>query len=104
MKYRNSPPKFIEYSPMETLIPSSSKNLEPKFVDYSIIRDIRGQKKLPKLYQRENILLKKKQWEPAKVIKNNKYNLFIVKDTDGEIYRRNRLYLFKTQISYKQNL
>lgn len=60
----------------------------------------RGKRDLPGLNEGENVLLKKKRWEPAKVIKDRKDNSFIVEDMNGKFYRRNRLYLAKTRIPF----
>lgn len=121
MEYRNTPLKFIGYSPseiinsriMKTLLPCNTQHLKPKFVDQMLIRQRlierqnyeikyfnRGKRYLPGLNEGENVLLKKKLWEPAKVIKDRKDNSFIVEDMNGNVYRRNRLYLAKTRIPF----
>lgn len=52
--------------------------------------------------RRENILIKKdKIWVPGLVLKILDNNSFIVKDDEGHTYRRNRVYLSKTNVAYK---
>lgn len=126
MEYRNTPLKHINYSPAQLLysrnirtkLPCSNLNLQPKYINHEEIRNRlkfrkeqqkkyydKHSKKLPPLLINESVLLQKgKIWVPALVLKVLGNNSFIVKDEEGRVYRRNRVYLSKTKIKYRLKL
>lgn len=122
MQYRNTPLPNIGYTPaqlllnrnVKTKLPITVTNLEPKIVDPKIVshrletnRDKQKEyydktsKDLPSLKKNEIVLFKKNQlWEKGKVI--DKYNdrSYIVKDSYGNEFRRNRKLINKTNIPF----
>lgn len=126
MEYRNTPLKFLGFSPsqllmsrnMRTKIPCLSERLQPKVIDPNLIQSKlnfrqnqqvkyynRSARPLPALFEGEHILWRKDRvWVPAKVIKCFNDNSFLVRDERGGTFRRNRVFLRKTLIAFNERV
>lgn len=119
LEYRTTPIKGLNFSPsqllfsrrLKTKLPMCTKLLEPEICSRSNVKDKlikrqekqkqyfdRGSRQLPTLERDENILIHKgKYWEPGVVVsKCAAPRSYIVQDSNGQEYRRNRRFLKKS--------
>lgn len=125
MEYRNTPLIDMTYSPsqlflqrtVKTRIPISNQALKPIILNPSEIQSKlkdkqekqkyyydKNAKDMDKLEKGENILIQKGNiWERGKVEDIVNERSYIVKDSHGNILRRNRRFLDKTNLPYVNN-
>lgn len=125
LEYRNTPLPSIGYAPsqlllnrlVKTKLPITSENLLPKIIDQKDVTLKLNQnsenvqkyynktaKDLPPLQKNDNVLFKKNNlWNKGKVI--DKYNdrSYLIKDTYGNEFRRNRRLVNKTNLPVQIN-
>lgn len=120
MEYHTTPIPKMGYSPsqlflhriLKTKLPTSEKSLQPVVIDPIEIQNLlqdrqltqkkyydKTAKDLPKLNKGDNILIQKgKTWEKGKIKDVVNDRSYVVKNSSGNIYRRNRKYVNKSHL------
>lgn len=121
LEYRNTPLPSIGYAPSQLLLnrivktkmPTTYKNLYPKIIDQEDITSklINNSNKikqkydetakdLPDLEKDDGILFQKNNsWNKGKILKKYNDRSYLLKDFKGDLFRRNRKLIRKTNIS-----
>ncbi|KAK4882728.1 hypothetical protein RN001_006047 [Aquatica leii] len=98
---------------LKTLVPTSTNTLKPEFIDHQIVNEKlknnqlrqkhfydRTAKDLPELYVNDKVFFQKNdKWEKGVVIHKHNLRSYIIKDENGNQFRRNRKFISKTNLA-----
>lgn len=124
LEYKNTPLSDCNRSPVQLLMskrtrsimPTTVTQLLPKVVNPDFVRSSiqtsknkqknnydKTAKPLPRLHLNETVRFQiGKLWKPAKVIEIHNANSYIIQTPSGQVYRRNRRYLIRTNEDFPE--